>query len=271
MHNKAAVGFFLMIFFTFFPGQAFSGTGLENLLDSRQTNALLAGENPVLVQFNAPRPQLVPRHDTLQNYVETARRTLGPSVMVETLHLYRKPPNAGKSACSAEEELTLYNGILALSTLAGIEYYSASRGGTRILYETSQVVDGPSNKRPLPDPVFSRPQGELTIFARQKDLTFGDNVYQYDFLTAPGALIFSQQNLTSLSVGIIPAVGKNKLRSTVAILDAGEYLVVYLVSMANAASLPGMRDRVGNSFTNRAEAIIKWFSNQADKAFANAH
>jgi len=102
-------------------------------------------------------------------------------------------------------------------------------------------------------------------------LSFGDNIYQYDFYTSPGALIFTQQNLTALTVGIIPAVSKNKLRSVVAVLDADDYLLVYAASMAKAASIPGMKDRIGVSFANRVEAVVHWFSDQADKAFRNAH
>ena len=244
------------------------GLSLEELIDPPQAGALIAGEKPVLAQFSNPRPQLIPRHATLRGIVEGIRRDLGPSVMVEALHLYKKPENAEKGAWSAGEETRLYNEALALSTLAGIQYFSVSRGAMRTFYETSSVIDGPSTKKPLADPVYSRPPAELTVYARQKDLTFGDNIYRYDYYTAPGALIFIQENLTSLTAGIIPAVGKNKLRSAVAVLDAGDYLLIYAASMAKAASLPGMKERIGNSFANRAEAIIHWFSDQADKAFA---
>jgi hypothetical protein len=190
--------------------------------------------------------------------------------MVETLHIYRKPEAAQRIIWSAAEEANLYNEVLALSTLAGLQYFSATRGSMRTFYETSWVIDGPSTKRPVPDPVYPRPPAELILYARQKDLTFGDNIYQYDFYSVPGAIIFIQQNLTALTAGIIPAVGKNKLRSTVAVFDAGEYLLVYAASMAKAASLPGMNERVGNSFANRAEAIFNWFSSQADRAFGKA-
>ena len=271
MNSKITLGLFLTALLGVFHSQNAYGLSLENLINPQQAGALLAGERPVLVQFNSPRPQLFPQHEVLRRHIEAVRRDLGPSVMVETLYLYKKPPQAEMTTWSAEEKANLYNEILALSTLAGIQYYSVSRGSMRTLYETSQVIDGPSTRRPLPDPAFPRPPAELTVYARQKDLTFGDNVYQYIFYTAPGIMIFTQQNITPLSAGIITAVGRNNLRSTVAILDAGEYLLVYMASMARAASLPGMRERIGNSFTNRAEAIIQWFSNQADAAFGKIY
>jgi len=244
--------------------------GLEGLTAPQYAAALRAGDSPVLVQFSSPLPRLVPRNETLQRHLEAVRRDLGPSVMVEMLYLYRKPPQAEQAAWTAEEETRLFNELAALSTLAGIQYFSSSRGGMRTLYETSQVIDGPSSMRPLPDPVFARPPAELTVYVSQRDLTFGDNVYRFTFHTSPGAFIITQQNITALSVGIIRAVGRNNLRSTVAVLDAGEYILVYAVAMARAASVPGMRERIGSSFTTRTEAIIRWFSGRADRAFAGA-
>ena len=255
----------------FFSNPDASAMTLEDLAGPDHAKTLLAGEKPLLTQFKDPQFRLVPWHNVLRELLRTVHNELGPSVMVETLHLYKKPPEAEKPAMSAAEEASLFNEVLALSTLEGIEYFSATRGTMRTFYASSSVIDGPSSKKPVSDPKFSQPPAELTLYARQKDLTFGDNFYQYDFYYSKGYLIFIQQNLTALTAGIIPAVGRNKLRSVVAVLDADEYLLVYAASLAKAASVPGMNDRVGNSFSNRAEAIVRWFSNQADKAFKQAH
>jgi hypothetical protein len=238
---------------------------LDALLESAQAAALRAGDSPVLVQFNAPQAQYIPRHEALRRHIDTLYRDLRPSVMVEALYLYQKPA-AANAPWTAQQEAALYNRLLALSTLAGLQYYSTSRSVMRTLYETSHVVDGPAGRNPLPDPAFARPPTAHTVYARQKDLTFGENLYRYDYVAAPGALFFSQTNLTSLSVGIVTAVGKNNLRSTAAVLDCGEYLLVYVCSMARAASLPGMRERIGNAFSSRAEAVVQWIETQADSS-----
>jgi hypothetical protein len=73
-----------------------------------------------------------------------------------------------------------------------------------------------------------------------------------------------------MNAGIIPAVGKNKLRSLVAVIDAGDSLLVYAASMARAVTIPGMGERIGSSFTNRAEAILKWFAGRADRVFGRS-
>jgi hypothetical protein len=264
--NKIVLGFYLLVFPWFCLGiQALS---LEDLVGREQAGVLLSGEKPVLAQFDKQAlPKLIPKNAFLSGFVDKARRDLDPGVMVESLYIYEKPASAKKDAWSPEEEAKLYNATLALSTLAGLEYYSASRGAMRTFYETSSVIDNPTAKKPLPDPSYPRPPAQLILYARQKDSTFGDNIYQYDYYSGPGAMIFIQQNLTSLNYGIIPAVGKNKLHSVVAVLDAGDHLLVYMSSMSKSVSLPGIKERLGNSFANRAEAIFNWFSGQADKAF----
>ena len=253
------------------PVAGVSGLNLADLIEPEQISALIAGEKHIMLQFNNPQPQLTPRHDVLKRHIETKFSNLDPSLMIEILYLYKKPRIARRNGWSIEEETELYNEALALSSLVGIEYFSMRAGAMRTLLTASQVIDGPSTKRPLPDPVYLRPQAELTVYARQKDTTFGDNIYQYDYYSAPEALILAQENLTSLTIGFIPAVGKNRLRSIAAVLDAGDYLLVYGVSMVKSISVPGMKERIGNAFSNRVDAILEWFSGRADKAFRKAH
>ncbi|MDR1239345.1 MAG: hypothetical protein LBK27_04455 [Treponema sp.] len=242
---------------------------LEDLAGAERAARLAAGETIVEVQLKEPRPVLIPRHQGLRRLVDGVMEELGPGLFVESLYRYEKPAGASESRWTGDERLRLYNEVLALSSLAGITYYSASRKTMRTFYEYSRVIEGPGAKQALPDPVFSEIPGELRIYARQKDLTFGDNIYQYDYFAGADSLIFVQQNLTAMNAGIIPAVGKNRLRSVVAVIDAGDSLLIYAVSMARAVSLPGLGERIGNSFTNRAEAILKWFAGRADRAFGN--
>ncbi|MDR0624415.1 MAG: hypothetical protein LBG10_08295, partial [Treponema sp.] len=188
---------------------------LEELTGSERAAELLAGEIITGVQLREPRPVLIPRHQGLRRLVDGIQAELEPGLFVESLYRYGKPAGAdgfGPRRWTEDERLRLYNEVLALSSLAGIQYYSASRKTMRTFYEYSQVIDRPDTKRALPDPVFSAVPGELRVYARQKDLTFGDNIYQYDYLAADDSQIFFQRNLTAMNAGIIPAVGKNKLR-----------------------------------------------------------
>jgi hypothetical protein len=243
-----------------------AAVSLEDLMGAERAAELAGGEILTEVQLKDPRPILIPRHPGLRRLVDDISGALAPGLFVESLYRYEKPA-AAANGWTEDERLRLYNKTLALSSLSGIQYYSARRKTMRIFYESSRVIDGPDTKQVLPDPAVSAVPREQRIYARQKDLTFGDNIYQYDYLASEDSLIFVQQNLTAMNAGIIPAVGKNKLRSVIAVIDAGDYLLIYAASMAKAVALPGMGEQIGNSFTNRATAVLKWFSGQADKVF----
>jgi hypothetical protein len=94
-------------------------------------------------------------------------------------------------------------------------------------------------------------------------------LYRYTYYARPDSLVFVQENLSTMNYGPIIVVRKNQLRSVVCVLDAGDSLLVYVASMAKAASFPGMNERAGRSFSNRAIAILGWFADRADAAFTS--
>jgi hypothetical protein len=241
---------------------------VEELAGAERAASLNAGEGPIIaVQLKNPAPVLMPRHDEVRRLVAETMASLGPTLFVEALSLYKKPAGTNSGRWSAAEQTRLFNQIVSLSTLAGIEYYSASRRTMRIFYESSQVIDGPETKNAVPDPVYAAPPPALTLYARQKDLSFGENIYRYDYRCGDDGIFFVQDNLTVMNYSIFPVAGKNKFRTVMAVIDAGDSLVVYAAAMAKAASVPGLGDRIGNSFNNRAAAMLSWFSGRADAAF----
>jgi hypothetical protein len=264
--KKVLFGFciFLSVFAPLFS------LSLEELTGQERARKLLDGENLSSVLLKNPRVVLAPGYSPLLNLIRQEMGSLDPSLLIETLKLYRKPDGVNHSAWTAEERRKVYNGALALSTLTGLQYFSSSRNAWRTLYETSRVIDSPDRKQPLPDPVYETPPAELTLYARQKDLTFGDNVYRYRYFAYDNALLFIQEYITPLTMGIIPAAGRGRLRSIVAVIDTGPCLLIYVASMAKAASIPGMGTRIGNSFTTRADAVLSWFSSRIDEAFMGA-
>ncbi|MDR2923943.1 MAG: hypothetical protein LBU85_11470 [Treponema sp.] len=248
------------------------GASPEELVDQERAAFLRAAAEPVIeLQMKNPSPRLLPRHGELQRFIRETLRGLEPNILVETLSLYQRPPSSRQTADSAgwsrDEQTGLINQLLALSTLAGIQYYSESRKAMRIFYESSTVIEDPVKKKPLPDPSFAVCPESLELYARQKDLTFGDNIYRFEYRTGPDIILFSQENISSMNAGIIPAIGRNKFRTVMAVIDTGDSLLIYAAAMAKAASLPGMGDRIGASFSNRVKAILKWFTGRADGVF----
>jgi len=273
MRKKALVA---ALFFSVVAAPVFcdsQGRRLESLLgpelasslraesDSPERGGLLTG-----TQTRNPALGFLPRHPELEAFVREAKSGLGPAILVESLYLYRKPHGAA-AEWTAAERAGLFNSVVALSSLAGIEYFSISRGAMRTFYESSHVIDNPRNRTPLPDPSFASPPEALALYARQRDLTFGDNVYRFEFRSGADFIIFSQENITSMSVGIVPTIGRNRFRMVTAIIDAGDSLLIYAAAMARATAVPGMGDRIGGSFENRLKAVLQWFSGHADEVF----
>jgi hypothetical protein len=168
---------------------------------------------------------------------------------------------------TADERTALYNEILKIRTLQGIEYFSSTRNRMRVLYDISEVIDGPDSRTPQADPSYQIPPAELTLYTRQKDSTFGDNVYRYTYYYHDASYIIYQENVTDMYFGFIRVIPKHKLRSFVVVIDSGPYLLIYSASMAKVSLLPGMKQQAASSIYNRMEAITNWFIQKADLVF----
>lgn len=219
-----------------------------------------------LVQLRNPVPSLVTGLPIA--IVNLELEGFKPAMMVESLYLYKKPAKIRGRSWTEEERLALYNSIRALSTLSGIEYYSASRKRMRVFYERSYLVDGSEGTVPLPDPIVMVIPDRSEAFAIQKDLTFGENRYRYVYAGMKNVLYFVQVNMTAMNYGIVPILGKEKLRTIVIIADTADDLLVYSVSAIDAIMLPGIEGKVRDSFSNRADAVFSWFQARASSAFA---
>jgi len=268
MKKRVFIGIFI---FSFTFVRAFS-LPLESVVAPSLTTQLRASAEMIIeTQIRNPVPRLMPQNTELRNYLNTVRNTLAPTTMVEALYLYRKPASYHTSPDTWNEaqKTGVYNQITAISSLTGIQYFSSSRGAMRTFYESSAVIDAPNTRNVLPDPVFTRPPETLTLHARQKDLTFGDNIYRYNYVSSGDIIFFTQENVTALNAGLIPAIGRGNLRSIVAIIDCGDSILVYAVSMAKASSVPGLGDRISSSFSNRARAVLDWLTGRLNSRVYN--
>jgi hypothetical protein len=242
---------------------------LENLIPASRAAQLRNLEQGRIIeaQLNNPVPALMPENTILRQYINVIMNTLKPNMLVEALYLYLKPAHLKTDFGSWDDrqKINVFNQMTAISTLTGIQYYSSSRGAMRTFYEYSNIIDGLTTKNPVPDPVFTQPPAVLTVYARQKDLTFGDNIYRYSYVNAKDVVFFTQENMTSLNYGFIPVIGKGSLQSVMAVIDCGDSILIYAASMAKAASMPGISDKISDSFSNRAQAVIQWFSDRLNK------
>lgn len=205
----------------------------------------------------ASQPMLVPA-SSASRVLKTTIAKERPNLLVEAVFfLERTTPTV-----PAEETRAIYGLLRSFGSLEGIEYWSASRKTWRVFYAESYRIDGPETKRRLPDetpPAEVPPSEEL--FAFQRDLSFGANIYRYRLSSHEGGTILLEQtNLTRMNYGLMPMLGAEGLRTRLLVIPTREGIVFYAASVADAPSLPLIRTKLENSFSNRAAALFRWFS-----------
>ncbi len=239
---------------------------LEQLVGQNTAKILLSGESVKKIQLKETALGLAPSGEGGVKTREIIAKHQ-PNLLVESLFLYKKPTGAQGRSWSEAERTGLFNAARSFNSLSGIEYYSASRKRMRVFYESSFVIANPESRVAQPDPKVNIIPAESTVYALQKDLTFGENVYKYDFVAQKDYFFFSQVNLTQMNYGLIPILGKDRLKTIVLIADTNQGLLFYTVSAARASLIPGIEGKVRDSFSNRADAIFAWFKKKADGVF----
>lgn len=165
-------------------------------------------------------------------------------------------------------ELRLYNILRSVSTMEGIEYYSASRERMRTFYDESFAVAGPEGKERVPDPLVSRIPREDRVYVFQRDNSFGRNVQQLDYSYAEGNVLIRMENLTTMFYnGFIPLVADGNLLTYLVLEPQQEGIVFYGHLAVKVGALFGMEDRARSSFYNRIKALYDWFTQRIEEEF----
>jgi hypothetical protein len=186
-----------------------------------------------------------------------------PNLLVEALYLLKRTPPEDPN----REILGISKIFRSISSLAGIEYWSASRKRMWPFYTESYVVDSPKTANRIPDPVLESLPARDRAFAFQRDTTFGGNLYAYDFLSDGKSFALIGRNLGALRYMLLPIMNENDLGTLVFALPLREGILVYGLSAAKAFLLPGMEARTLASLSNRADALYAWFARAMDTEY----
>lgn len=181
---------------------------------------------------------------------------------VENLYLYKKAP--GKVGSIGADVAKISSILRSISRLEGVQYYSTSRKKMRTLYEKSYVVDGAKTKKRINDPTEGSAEG-LKILALQKDLTFGEYLYQYSYRQSADAVAFFSVNIEPMNYTFIKLIDPENLRVSLVVYDMGDSLLVYGLTCADFPAIPGLEGKLNSSFSTRADAVYKWFISEYEK------
>jgi hypothetical protein len=168
----------------------------------------------------------------------------------------------------SERDLVMYNILRSVSTLQGLEYYSASREEMRLLFEESWVISDGKSATPVPDPMVKQIPAEDKIFIHQKDMSFGSNESEMTFRTAAGVFAADIVNLTPVRYkGMIKIVNPGDMQIHLMVIPVREGLLVYGTMSARTRDAKSFIDRARDSFTNRVVALTSWYETRITEEF----
>jgi len=238
-------------------------SAVEPLLQPQLYNRLLTeGELRNSLHGDSP-PQLIPDVPA-RKAIEARIRELELSVGTEVLSVYT---NEAADFDSAESRLRIYNILRSISTMQGIQYYSASRERLRTLFAESYVVDGPDGEKRLPDPVVREIPPHSRLYVLQEDLTFGKNLYAMEFRYSGDYFLMDSTNLTTMHYFFFPMVRPENSVTLILLIPAGEQLLFYGAVGARTMRLLGLERSREDSFYNRLKAIYGWFTERVGATF----
>lgn len=206
---------------------------------------------------------LAPAHPFAQD-IETGLQDLDPRVGIE---ISLEIPVAAR-AFTDSGRVAVFNILRSVSTMEGIEYYSASRGEMRTFYEESYAIESPDNRNRIPDPRVDAIPTESTVWAYQRDGSFGRNVQRLDYRATDGAILVSIENETTMVYTVVPLVRPGNLRTYLLVVpDPVQQVFRFYGNLGvRVPAVFGMEDRARDSFYNRIVALHDWFVRELQRA-----
>ena len=225
-------------------------------LSTAQHDMLQSEREVLLFTFDPEAPALSPT--VLTQSVEHLWSASAPHLLVEGLFLIPLSVSEQEKA----QALTLYNISRAISTLTGIQYYSASRKEYRTFYTHSYAIDNPEQEQQLPDPLVNKIPAADTQYINQRDLSFGENIYRANYTHAESITTLTLTNVHPVYYSIFRLTKAEGLRTFFAIIPTDAGILFYGASFINADAFFGLKNKVVRSFSNRLTAISTWYTAQ---------
>jgi hypothetical protein len=166
---------------------------------------------------------------------------------------------------SDRDLLRVYNALLGVSDLAGLEYLNIEKNVRHTLFDESYRIDSPDDRSREPDLSVTGIPPEINIYVFQQLPPFGDVVQDYGFvrLFDDGyvGFAFSSTNREELRYRRIRVVKPGEMRTYAWFVRGENYILMYGIGAARVFTGFGLfRDRIENSFTSRTNGLFDWLS-----------
>ncbi len=244
---------------------------LKKILSPKIADELLANNKIFVYKYNKTvmTPQIAPKLAILKKMEPSIdSKNFSPIFLMEALYIFPRNNSDSEGSKTVDSARILKS----ISKLKGLKYYSHRRKKMRTLYVDSCAVkrikpDGPdaTEYQVIRDPV-DKPTDGLSILASQEDLTFGRYVYRYDYFEKDASIATVCTNTETLKYKIFNVISAEKLKIVLVVKEYDDFVLVYSVTRANFTRLPGLKKKIKNSFSSRADAMYKWFVSEYRKA-----
>ncbi len=198
---------------------------------------------------------------TIINHISSA--TTGTNLIIEALVFLPSPALGGSYSASSQIDALglLFN---QFRSLQGIQYWSASRKIMRTLYTDAFRVDNPNDKNKIKDPetiAEFRAILPQKTYIYQKDQTFSGIITEVQCAVSQTTFLMTNTNVTPLRLIGIPVLSADGIRTGFLAAPSPEGVFLYFVTSIKSPSIG--RDRVFESASNKALALLHWFTEAA--------
>ncbi|MCK5673345.1 MAG: hypothetical protein KAH95_08205 [Spirochaetales bacterium] len=255
---KKLTGILLLLFISIFNISA-----AENIIDflSPAEKGLLYSDGEISRYFfDEELPSYIFPTDYKSDLLEKISK-LDVTIGVESLFLLKYSDLIIKDNTSM---LSVYNTLLSVKTMKGIEYYSQSRKKMRTLYTESFAVKDMDSTDPIDDPVYKTIPAILNRYLLQTDKTFGKNLYKAVYKYDGSTIWINIVNETKMKYSFIPMVNKGNMSVSLFVTAIDDGLLFYGVSTAETSTFLGLAKSKKESFYNRIKAMFTWFEDQLE-------
>jgi hypothetical protein len=210
-------------------------------------------------------PSLMPRDEKIKTLLNKIILDIKPTFIVENLSVYKK--RDGEGAWNDAERNALVNNLVKVSSLKGLQYFSPSRNEWRLLYEDAYCVENAKSKKVIQDREFKEAPSGYECFAVLTDLTFGENVYKFNYTFNDSSIYLTLQNESKIKKGIFKLSDSGEVVSVVVIFDTDEGILCYAATLTPVPAFPAVKERITASLSARTRAMLTWFNSRADRVF----
>lgn len=244
-----------LVLLTFFTFPLFCAPSLQDSLkgDRLLSDKLLNGEEVTLFHNEEFVPEMVPE-SLFSGMLLQRIEDLNPNMAIEGLYFLPMED------IDENDILNVVNTLCSISKLQGLNYYSASRGVMRLLFEESSRIDNPKDKNPLPDLQFDSLPSEVTMDIHQRDLTFYNSESSLRLYPMDEVVYMEQINHSPMRYnGLIRVIAPGNFQTRILVIPCEEGLLYYGIMAADTLNIKAFKERANQSFYNRMKALAGWF------------